>query len=282
MKIIHDIHEMQKHAEALRSAGKTIAFVPTMGALHEGHLSLCRTGRKKADVLIMSIFVNPAQFAPGEDLDKYPRDLKADEEKARRENVDLIFYPEETEMYKSGHRTWVTVEELSEILCGRSRPTHFRGVTTIVTKLLNILKPHYMVMGQKDAQQAAIIQRMISDLNINTELLIAPVVREEDGLAMSSRNVYLTSRERKNALILSRTLKDLKNDLENDRNNIDDKIAGARHRISAAEGIKLDYLEARSWPGLSENLPEKGKFLIAGAIFLANVRLIDNIIIGQE
>ena len=268
--------------EQLRLDGKRIGFVPTMGALHEGHLSLCHIAKKHSDMLVMSIFVNPTQFTPNEDLDKYPRDFAADEAKAAEAGVDIIFYPTAEQMYPKGYKSWVNIEGLSDILCSKSRPLHFRGVTTIVSKLLNIIRPHIMVIGQKDAQQTALLQQMATDLNIDTEIIAAPIIREKDGLAMSSRNVYLKTNEREKALILSKSLKNIKNSLLSGKIELNSALNDARKIIEGTDGIRLDYLEAHTWPSLEPVKNLNGKILIAGAIFLANVRLIDNIIVGQE
>ncbi len=281
MEIISTVDGVRRKMEALRCAGKRIAFVPTMGALHDGHLSLCRRARKEADIVIMSIYVNPTQFGPNEDLDRYPRDREGDERKAGSAGVDILFYPDAALMYEADHRSWVSVDELGSILCGQSRPGHFRGVTTIVAKLLNIVRPHDLIMGQKDAQQAAIIQRMIRDLNFDTRLVLAPIIRETDGLAMSSRNVYLRGEDRHRALILHQSLTLAERLIERGETDPNTILDQARSLIQNQEGVTLDYLEIRSYPGLQPVTNTEGRVLIAGAILLADVRLIDNIIIEQ-
>ncbi|MEJ2544130.1 MAG: pantoate--beta-alanine ligase [Calditrichaceae bacterium] len=206
MKVIKSISEMKEWSDAQREKGLRIGFVPTMGFLHEGHLSLMRIAQEKCDTLVVSIFVNPTQFAPGEDFERYPRNLERDEALCAKEGVKIIFYPSSEKMYPKNHHTYVITEQLSQVLCGKSRPTHFKGVTTIVCKLLNIVKPHIAVFGQKDAQQAIILKRMVADLNMDAELIIAPIVREPDGLAMSSRNKYLDDSQRQEATVLYRSL----------------------------------------------------------------------------
>jgi len=207
MEVIKSPSEMQQRASAWRREGKVIAFVPTMGYFHEGHLSLMREGRERGDVLVVSIFVNPTQFGPGEDFDRYPRDMERDLRMAEEVGVDVIFAPTVEEMYPEGYQTYVEVEKVTKYLCGLSRPGHFRGVTTVVTKLFNIVKPHVALFGQKDYQQLITIERMVKDLNMDVEIVGMPTVREEDGLAASSRNVYLSPEERKAALSLYRSLR---------------------------------------------------------------------------
>jgi pantoate--beta-alanine ligase len=206
MKIITKITDMQEQADRLRRQGKKIGLVPTMGYLHEGHLSLVREAQKHSDLVVMSIFVNPTQFGPNEDLEDYPRDFDWDAELARTAGCDIIFYPDVSEIYPGNYLTSVIVEKITKVLCGVSRPTHFRGVTTIVAKLFNIVKPHIAVFGQKDAQQAIVIKKMVVDLNYDIEIIVAPIIREADGLAMSSRNTYLTLGQRKQAAVLYQSL----------------------------------------------------------------------------
>ncbi|MBN1540846.1 pantoate--beta-alanine ligase, partial [candidate division KSB1 bacterium] len=206
MIVIRSIPEMTKWAETQRLAGKKIALVPTMGYLHAGHLSLVHAARRQADCVVMSIYVNPAQFGPNEDFDRYPRDFERDKKLAADAGTDIIFAPSDSEMYASPHLTSVQVERLTAVLCGASRPTHFRGVTTVVAMLFNIVKPHIAVFGQKDAQQALVIQRMVADLHYDIQLIVAPILRENDGLAMSSRNRYLTPDQRRSAVALHRSL----------------------------------------------------------------------------
>src|SRR5262245_3713694 len=207
MQIIRSPQRVQQIIARLKKQGRSVAFVPTMGALHDGHVSLLRRARKEHDVCVLSIFVNPKQFGPKEDFKKYPRPAKADIAIAKREDVDLIFYPTDKQMYPDGYLTAVEVEELGNVLCGEFRPGHFKGVTTVVAKLLNIVFPDEMYLGQKDAQQAAIIKRMVADLNFATTISVCPTIREKDGLALSSRNKFLTSAQRNEAVWIYRSLK---------------------------------------------------------------------------
>jgi len=197
MRVIETISDLKAIIRTQKNLGRVIGLVPTMGYLHEGHLSLVNMSRQNNDYTVMSIFVNPTQFGPNEDFDRYPRDLERDLKLAEAAGVDVVFAPSVKEMYPDGYKTYVNVEGITEVLCGKSRPGHFRGVTTIVTKLFNIVEPHRAYFGQKDAQQVAVIKKMVKDLNMNVEIITCPIVREEDGLAMSSRNVYLSPEERK-------------------------------------------------------------------------------------
>ena len=206
MKVISSVKEMQESGDHIRREGRRIGFVPTMGYLHEGHLSLIDIARQNSDVVVVSIYVNPTQFGRGEDFSRYPRDLNRDRGMAEQRGVDILFVPSDSEMYLPGHSTFVDVEGISQVLEGEIRPGHFRGVTTVVAKLFNIVKPDVAVFGQKDAQQAFIIRKMVNDLNFGIEIIVGPVIRERDGLAMSSRNVYLSRQERKEAPILYQSL----------------------------------------------------------------------------
>src|SRR3989337_842403 len=208
MRIIQSTSEIQRTITQLRQTGKTIGFVPTMGALHQGHLSLIEHAKKESDVVLVSIFVNPAQFGPKEDFNQYPRDMQRDTEKCSHAGTDILFTPSAPDIYPEGFRTYVSVEGLSDIMCGQARPGHFRGVATVVLKLFNIVKPHKAFFGQKDFQQTVIIKRMVKDLNVNMDIVVLPTVREEDGLAMSSRNQYLGPEERKSATVLYRSLEE--------------------------------------------------------------------------
>lgn len=206
MVVVQKIQEMKEIAKKLKKEGKSIGFVPTMGYLHEGHLSLVRLSKQQNDITIMSIFVNPIQFGPNEDYDRYPRDFERDKSLAEKEGVDYIFYPSVEEMYPEDFKTVVSVKKITEIMCGKSRPGHFDGVATVVLKLFNIVNPDRAYFGQKDAQQLAVIKQMVKDLNLDVEIVPCPIVREQDGLAMSSRNVYLSEEERKSATVLYRAL----------------------------------------------------------------------------
>jgi pantoate--beta-alanine ligase len=294
MKILKSISQTQKLTTAIRAKGKTIGFVPTMGYLHEGHLSLVKTARKRSDIVILSIFVNPLQFAPHEDLKKYPRNFKRDESLCRKAGVDYIFYPDVKEMYPEGYSTYVNVENVSLGLEGAIRPEHFRGVATIVLKLFNIVQAHYSVFGQKDAQQAAIIKKMTEDLNINTKIIISPTVREKDGLAMSSRNVYLSPEQRADAPYLYKALKyaERKIKLEvyakHSANNRDvDFLQGQMYKLikSRPTATKIDYISFNDNRTLKELKSLKKlkntEILVSLAVRFGNVRLIDNIVIKR-
>lgn len=276
---ISSIREMQKKATELRLEGKRIGFVPTMGYLHKGHLSLVEALKNSCDVIVMSIFVNPIQFGPNEDLDSYPRDIDRDEALAKEKGVDIIFYPHAKEMYPGEKLTWVNVEKITEVLCGASREGHFRGVTTVVTKLINIVKPHIMALGQKDAQQAAVLTRMVQDLNMDVEIIMAPIVREKDGLAMSSRNTRLSAENRKQALVLSQSLKMLKDNLDQGI-ELSEALNKAQKKIKATENAQLEYLEARTYPQLELTDVLRDKTLVAVAAKFGEVRLIDNILVN--
>jgi pantoate--beta-alanine ligase len=279
MKIITQIAEMQKQADALRSEGTRIGFVPTMGYLHEGHLSLVREAQKHSDIVVMSIFVNPTQFGPNEDFKDYPRDFDRDAELADSAGCDIIFYPDWRDVYPEPYLTYVTVEKLTRVLCGVSRPTHFRGVTTIVAKLFNIVKPHVAVFGQKDAQQAIVIKRMVADLNFDIEIIVAPITREKDGLAMSSRNVYLTPAQRTQAVVLHHSLTEAKRMIDNGERNartIQDRM---RAMIDQQPDAVIDYIEIVDTTNLESQTALMGEVLIAVAVQIGKPRLIDNIII---
>ena len=281
MKIFEDISEMQRFAEDSRNKNLRIGLVPTMGYLHKGHLSLMRSLRKKCDILVVSIFINPAQFGKGEDLEKYPRDFERDENLCRQEEVDILFYPPADQMYPEPYITYVTVEQLSIIMCGISRPTHFRGVTTVVAKLFNIVKPHVAIFGEKDYQQAIIIKRMVIDLNFGIAIETAPIIRESDGLALSSRNKYLNATDRKNAAGLYKSLRyaqKLYREGEKEAAILKDKMEEMIRKIPHA---KVDYIEIFD-PDTLESLEKiKDSAAVALAVFLGGTRLIDNILIHK-
>ena len=272
---------MQRAAETLRSQGKRIGVVPTMGYLHEGHLSLVRLAKQHADVIIATIFVNPTQFAPNEDFAKYPRDIERDKRLAESAGTDFLFTPETKEMYPNGYSTYVSVEQITTVLEGKIRPTHFRGVVTVVAKLLNVTKPHVAVFGQKDAQQAAVIKQMVRDLNFDVEIIVAPIVRESDGLAMSSRNVYLSSSERKQATVLYRSLQHAKQSIEHGQHECNAVITEMRNMISAEPSANIDYISVANAATLSEcsALKQGDHVLISLAVRFGATRLIDNIIV---
>jgi len=279
VKIVENISRMSTLMKIMRKEGKSIGLVPTMGYLHEGHLSLVRAAKKHNDVAVMSVFVNPLQFGPNDDLAKYPRDFKRDEEKARLAGVDVLFYPSEKEIYPSGYSTYVEVKGLGDTLCGSSRPGHFKGVTTIVAKLFGIVKPDMAYFGQKDVQQAAIIKKMTEDLNMGIEIKIMPIVREKDGLAMSSRNIYLSETERKDASILHQSLstaESMVNQGEKDARKI---IKAMELLIRQKPSVKIDYISIVDKRFLKEVSSISGEVLIALAVFIGKTRLIDNIAI---
>ncbi len=279
MKLVKSIHEMQKLADLLKRDGKVISFVPTMGYFHEGHLELMRTAKKCGDVLVISIFVNPIQFGPKEDFDRYPRDLERDMKLAKSVGVDIVFAPEAKEMYPEGFQTYVEVTELSKPLCGKSRPGHFRGVATVVTKLFNIVKPDVAVFGQKDFQQLKIIQRMVKDLNMDIRIIAHPTVREEDGLAMSSRNVYLSLEERKIALRLSESLKMAQEMVKNGISDGKTILDAVKQHLTKDDFLRIDYVELKDPETLEDVEVIKSPTLLALAAFVGTTRLIDNTIL---
>ncbi len=283
MRTVKSVREMQAICRALRRTGKRIGFVPTMGYLHDGHISLVRCAKKENDVVVMSIFVNPTQFGPNEDFERYPRDLKRDSEIAKKEKVDFLFVPQVSDMYPEGFSTYVEVEGLTEGLCGARRPGHFRGVATVVTKLLNIVQPHRAYFGKKDFQQLKVIERLVKDLNFDVEVVGCPIVREEDGLAKSSRNVYLSAEERKSATSLYRALKLAKKMFdEGERDAEKIKSEMEKFILSHPHVKKIDYIEIVDVDSLKPVKSLKEGDLIALAVFVGNTRLIDNWVVGEE
>jgi pantoate--beta-alanine ligase len=279
MKICKTIDEMRSGTREAHRAGKRLGFVPTMGALHEGHLSLVRAAKSACDLVAVSIFVNPLQFGPTEDLAKYPRTFERDAGLLEREAVDILFCPTPNEMYPAGAVTYVTVEGLSDKLCGRSRPGHFRGVTTVVAKLFHIVEPDKAFFGQKDAAQSTIIRRMVQDLNFPIEIVVCPIVREPDGLAMSSRNAYLTLQERKSALVLHRSLMEIKNRFDRGERSAANLIAAGKQLLFKEANVRLDYLEIVD-PSTLDPVTQLNKpALVAVAAVVGTTRLIDNIIL---
>lgn len=280
VKIIQSAAEMQEHSEAQRCRGRRIAFVPTMGYFHDGHLNLMRMGREQGDCLVVSIYVNPAQFAPTEDLDAYPRDFERDKMLAEAVGVDVIFCPDNDEMYPEGYQTHVEVEEVTKNLCGISRPQFFRGVTTVCTKLFNIVKPHVVLFGKKDFQQYVTIRRMVRDLNMDIEVVGMETTREPDGLAMSSRNVYLNGQERKSALCLSRSL-DLAAQLyregERDSASLLRKVTAV---ITGCPGTQIDYARICDVGTMRDKALIDGECVLALAVRVGKTRLIDNRVFG--
>ena len=280
MKVLTKISEMREFSREAKKEGKTIGFVPTMGYLHEGHLSLARAARQECDLVVMSIYVNPMQFGPGEDLDKYPRDLERDKSLAAKEGVDVVFRPLSGEVYPSGYATDVAVTgTLTETLCGASRPGHFKGVTTIVAKLLNIVEPDRAYFGQKDAQQAAVVKRMVRDLNIPVEVRVMPIVRENDGLAMSSRNSYLSGDQRQQALRLFRSLEKAKEMISAGEVSSDAIKREMRIVLEDGKDVRVDYVETVDADTFMPLEKVQDNTLIAVAAYVGDTRLIDNTII---
>jgi pantoate--beta-alanine ligase len=279
MRVISSIKEMSTLSENWRREGKVIAFVPTMGYFHAGHLSLMREGRRRGDVLVVSLFVNPIQFGPKEDLNQYPRNLERDKALAQKEGVDVLFVPKQEEMYPSGFQTFVEVTELTQHLCGLSRPGHFRGVTTVVTKLFNIVKPHIAIFGLKDYQQYLVIKRMVKDLNFDIEIIGCPIVREADGLAMSSRNEYLLPEQRKAALSLSKGLKLAQELVNAGERNAQIIINRVSNFIKQFPYTQIDYVKICDPETLEDLIEIKERALLALAVKVGRARLIDNTIL---
>jgi pantoate--beta-alanine ligase len=282
MRTIKDIPGMHSYSAKMKRRGKSIGLVPTMGYLHEGHLSLVEAARKKADLVVVSIFVNPTQFGPEEDFSRYPRDLAHDKKLLSNFDVDVLFLPEAPEMFSGEHQSYVEIEELSKKMCGRSRPTHFRGVTTVVAKLFNIVAPDYAFFGKKDFQQLVIIEKMAKDLNFPIQIIRLPTVREFDGLALSSRNKYLKPKERKTAAVLYQALSLAKNEIEKGERNPQKILQHLRSLIGAAPGVRLDYIVIAHPETLEEVKKIKGKVLVALAAYLGKARLIDNMVIQAK
>jgi pantoate--beta-alanine ligase len=276
LEIIRAPAAMRDRAEALRQAGKRIAVVPTMGYLHEGHLSLIRAARERADVVILTLFVNPTQFAPNEDLSVYPRDEAGDVAKAQAAGADLVFAPEPQAMYPAGHQTTVDVGELTSPLEGASRPGHFRGVTTVVTKLFNITRPHIAFFGQKDFQQLAVIRRMTLDLDLGIEIVGMPIVREADGLALSSRNAYLSAEEHAQALVLSRGLAAAEALFDGGERKAARLSEAAKAIIAQSPLARIDYVELRDADSLAVIDAIERPAVLAMAVFVGRTRLLDN------
>lgn len=269
---------MRQASIQARAAGKTIGLVPTMGYLHEGHLSLLRLARRQSDILVCSIFVNPTQFGPNEDLDRYPRDYQHDEQLCAQEKVDWIFYPTADDMYPAGFKTYVQTEGLDSKLCGVSRPGHFRGVTTIVAKLFNLVQPQVAVFGQKDAQQFIILQKMVNDLNFDIEMIRGPIVREADGLAMSSRNKYLSPAQRKQAVVLHGALEKAAELIKRGEKSSKTIIQAMKKLIATADQARIDYVNIVDPDSLESVETVSDKYLIALAVYFGQTRLIDNIL----
>ncbi|SEF78856.1 pantothenate synthetase [Caloramator fervidus] len=279
MEIIRKVSDMKKKINSIVKEGKTIGFVPTMGYLHDGHKSLIERAREENEVVVVSVFVNPTQFGPNEDYDRYPRDEERDIKVCSEAGCDIMFIPNKDDMYGQDYSTYVEVLNLTEGLCGASRPGHFRGVATVVTKLFNIVKPTRAYFGQKDAQQLAVIKRMVEDLNMDVEIVPCPIVREKDGLAMSSRNVYLSEDERKQALVLYKSLKLAEDLIKNGERNVE-KIKGEMIKlINTAKDSVIDYVEIVDNKNLKPLEKIEGEVLIAIAVKIGKTRLIDNTVV---
>jgi pantoate--beta-alanine ligase len=282
MKTLTRVIQMKEEIKELRSQGKTIGFVPTMGYLHEGHLNLIRESLRKTDVTVVSIFVNPTQFEPGEDFAHYPRNLERDSAILKKEGVYYLFVPGPEEMFHIGHNTHVDVYDLKDKLCGRSRPTHFRGVCTVVLKFFNVVSPDISYFGQKDAQQAIILKRMVEDLNLDVMIDVLPIVREEDGLALSSRNEYLNKEERKAALVLSKGLKEAQMMVEKGEKRSDVIIDRVKEMINQEPLAKIDYVEIVDMDSLDPVIRIEKETLAVLAVFVGKARLIDNVILRPK
>ena len=279
MKIVKTVQDMRQLSKRAKINNKSIGLVPTMGYLHEGHLSLIHRARKDCDIVVMSIFVNPTQFAPGEDFKKYPRDFDMDRKLAESAGVDVIFYPDAKHIYAKGFSTFVSVENMDKIWEGKTRPAHFRGVCTIVGKLFNIVDPDIAYFGQKDAQQVAIIKRMAGDLDFNVSIVVVDTIREKDGLAMSSRNKYLSSEERKAALVLYRSLQETEGMIKNGEKKSDNVLERMRSVVKKERLARLDYVGVVNQEDFSP-VPEISKTsLIIIACYIGKTRLIDNFLL---
>ncbi|MGN0132255.1 MAG: pantoate--beta-alanine ligase [Lachnospiraceae bacterium] len=282
MQITGKISEVRTQVKEWKRQGMTVGFVPTMGYLHEGHASLMKRAKEECDKVVASIFVNPMQFGVNEDLDSYPRDLEADAKLCEAIGVDLIFHPEVEEMYADGFCSFVDMNGLTRELCGKSRPIHFRGVCTVVNKLFNIVAPDKAFFGQKDAQQLAVIRRMVKDLNMDVEIVGCPIIREEDGLAKSSRNTYLNEEERKAALILSRTIRLGEKLVKEGMTDAGQLVAAMKENIEKEPLAKIDYVDAVSMENIEKVDTIEENVLVAMAVYIGKTRLIDNFIVGPQ
>ncbi len=281
--VINTTKVLRSFLASANKENKTIGLVPTMGFLHEGHLSLIRRAKKENDLVVVSIFVNPTQFAPNEDFETYPRSIEQDTNLAYKAGADIIFSPPVSEIYPTGSSTWVNVEgDITSVLCGTSRPTHFKGVTTVVNILFNIVMPSKAYFGQKDAQQAAILSKMVNDLHMNIELVVCPIVREKDGLALSSRNTYLTNEERLQATILNRALKMARTSYYEGETNIYKLTQFIENRISTMPLAEIDYVNIYAYPSLAQIEMIEEVAIIAVAVKFGKTRLIDNIILEKR
>ncbi|MBN1662858.1 MAG: pantoate--beta-alanine ligase [Deltaproteobacteria bacterium] len=282
MKVIESISEMQKYSESLRRKGEIISFVPTMGYFHDGHLNLMKEGKQRSDCVVTSIYVNPTQFGPGEDFEKYPRDLERDAGLARGVGVDVIFTPSNTDMYPENYQSYLNVEETTKNLCGLTRPGHFRGVTTICLKLFNIVKPHVTIFGKKDYQQFVTIKRMVQDINLDLEVVGLDTTREADGLAMSSRNVYLKGPERESALCLSRSLVMAKDLYDKGVRDAEAIIETVIKNVDSYPYTAVDYVKICETKNLRDIKNIDAEAVIALAVKVGKTRLIDNYVFGEK
>ncbi len=279
MRVVKTIKQLRQILDEVRPKGQKIGFVPTMGYFHEGHLSLMRRAKKECAICVVSIYVNPKQFAPQEDLSRYPRDIKRDASMAKKENVDILFIPSDNVVYPNCYLTYIDVEKISNTLCGKVRPGHFKGVATVVAKLLNMVAPDVMYLGQKDAQQVAVLSKMIADLNFPVSIRVVPTAREKDGLAMSSRNVYLAPRERSQAPVLYKALKGAVMRIHAGERSAS-RITGIIHQmITQRSNGKIQYVACVDAGTLEPLKILKGKVLIALSVFFGKTRLIDNVIV---
>jgi pantoate--beta-alanine ligase len=282
IKSFGELKELLRPFKCSDPGQRTIGFVPTMGFLHQGHLELVEQSKKETDLTVVSIFVNPTQFAPGEDFDAYPRDLDRDAELLKERGVDVLFFPTMDDMYPEGYATYVEVAELGKVLCGKSRPTHFKGVTTIVLKLLNIVEPTHAYFGRKDAQQAVIIKKMVTDLNVGVTIRTIPIQRDPDGLALSSRNIYLSTEERAAALVLPRSLELLRKKIREGMLDVDELRQLFRREVDNVSLVEIDYIELVDLESLGEiTVVDPDKTLVAAAVRVGKTRLIDNFILGE-
>lgn len=279
MEVAETIKSVRRLVKAARSKGNKIGLVPTMGALHIGHICLIEKAVKECDFVVVSIFINPTQFGPAEDFEKYPRSFESDLEICRKAGVDIVFAPSPQEMYKKENLTWVNVEKLTEPLCGRSRPRHFRGVTTVCAKLFNIVEPDVAYFGQKDAQQAIVIKRMVADLNMPLEIVVCPTVREPDGLAVSSRNKYLSEQQRKDATCIYKSLKKCESLVEAGTTDSKTIIGEMKQILNQVSSIEIEYISIVDAESLQELERIAGKALAAVAVKIGSARLIDNIVV---
>ncbi len=279
MLVVNNIQDLREELLLARTEKKTIGFTPTMGALHEGHIALARRAKQENDVSVMSIFVNPAQFSPTEDFQRYPRKVEQDQALARAAGVDIFFIPEVADVYPDGFSTYAEETKISTCLCGAYRPGHFRGVCTVVLKLFAMVAPDRSYFGQKDAQQLRIIEKMVEDLNLTVEVVACPTVREKDGLAMSSRNIYLTTEERAEAPVIHETLSEVQTLFQQGERRADRLLSIAQKRLAAAELFQVQYMEIRRWRDFEpvSKILEKSFLAVAG--FYSNARLIDNVLL---